>query len=191
MWPKSAVCNSKWDEKHPRHFYNGVPTPWGTGSLLVQLFINIYKFNSFTLIEERENCSKHSVLQDVCFFFFFFKPIHSVCVELWLLLLHENHWQENHFFFFLSPLTQFVRTLTPTSSWKPLARKPLFSCKKVSHLVDVFLFHWTFYFHQLCLYMYVVTSNEQCVAHWTSCLGFFVITAFLLFHYTTFGRKLH
>lgn len=61
------------------------------------------------------------------------------------------------FLFLLSPFIQFVRTLSPTSSWTLLARKPLFSGKKVSHLVDVFLFRWKFYFHQVCKYMYVLT----------------------------------
>lgn len=68
----------KWKEEHPRHFYKGVsPPPRAADSLLMQLFINIYKLSSFTLIEDRENWNTLFFKMDV--FLFFLKPIQSVC----------------------------------------------------------------------------------------------------------------
>ena len=47
------------------------PPPRAADSLLMQLFINIYKLSSFTLIEDRENWNTLFFKMDVFLFFSF------------------------------------------------------------------------------------------------------------------------
>jgi len=88
----------------PITFIRESPPLWAVGSLLMQLFINTYQLNSFSLIEERENWNT-LFLQNRCFSLIFLKPIRSVCEDFnsYMYFVHEHRLQENHYFLVFPP----------------------------------------------------------------------------------------